>query len=214
MRVNFEWLVAVPLFCAACSSTPATESDLGMGSSVDLTTGAPDLTTAMPDLTGSSIADLAVAGLTIASPAFPGGGTIPLKYADSMAACGPGQNVSPPITFANPPSGTKSFAVRMEDLDFNNYVHWVAWDIPANATQVAEGAAAANTYPQAGEYHPGTYGGPCPPPKTTHRYRITITALTVDHLGQANGAASAAVLGELAANKLAEAQIIGNYTAP
>jgi phosphatidylethanolamine-binding protein (PEBP) family uncharacterized protein len=45
------------------------------------------------------------------SPAFGPGGTIPLKYT------GDGADVSPPLRWTDPPEGTKSFALTVDDRE-------------------------------------------------------------------------------------------------
>jgi phosphatidylethanolamine-binding protein (PEBP) family uncharacterized protein len=53
-----------------------------------------------------------------------------------------GQNVSPPLAWANPPAATKSFALVIFDPEGRNgltFVHLVAYGIPASVTSFAEG---------------------------------------------------------------------------
>jgi len=44
-----------------------------------------------------------------------------------------GANVSPEMTFENPPGDTQSFAIVLYDM-VNGFTHWVIWDIPASST--------------------------------------------------------------------------------
>ncbi len=107
----------------------------------------------------------------VSSSSFPNGGTIPAANACT------GTNQSPELTFANAPDGTESFLVLMDDIDANNFVHWALWDIPGTTTSIPAGnpggigTAGQNEFGQTG------YGGPCPPPGTTHNYRIRVFAL-------------------------------------
>ena len=58
--------------------------------------------------------------------------------------CG-GQNVSPELSWKDPPQGTKSFVLTLFDrdaLDGFGWWHWQVLKIPASATGLAEGAGA------------------------------------------------------------------------
>ncbi len=53
-----------------------------------------------------------------------------------------GENVSPQLSWVNPPAGTKSFALLMVDPEGRGGAgvnHWVAYGIPADVTGFAEG---------------------------------------------------------------------------
>src|SRR5262245_8093185 len=53
-----------------------------------------------------------------------------------------GENVSPQLSWVNPPAGTKSFALLMVDPEGRGgggVVHWVAYGISAEVTGFAEG---------------------------------------------------------------------------
>ena len=53
-----------------------------------------------------------------------------------------GENVSPPLVWANPSAGTKSFALTMVDPEGRGglgVVHWVLYGIPVTVTGFAEG---------------------------------------------------------------------------
>lgn len=115
--------------------------------------------------------------ITVTSSAFKEGGMIPAQY-----TCD-GQNISPPLQWEGTPRGTKSFAIISDDPDapVGIWVHWVMWNIPAEANQLPEGIPQVkklqdgsiqglNSYPRRG------YSGPCPP-SGTHRYYFKIYAL-------------------------------------
>ncbi len=75
--------------------------------------------------------------LKITSSAFEEGGMIPKKY-----TCD-GENVSPPLSWSNSPSGTKSFALICDDPDApaGIWVHWVVYNIPAGEKGLIEAIA-------------------------------------------------------------------------
>jgi phosphatidylethanolamine-binding protein (PEBP) family uncharacterized protein len=53
-----------------------------------------------------------------------------------------GENVSPALSWSNPPAGTKSYALIVYDPEGRGglgVVHWVAYGIPASVTGFAEG---------------------------------------------------------------------------
>lgn len=133
-----------------------------------------------------------------------------------------GGNVSPSLTWSNPPPGTKSFAVTVYDPDAptgSGWWHWVVFNIPANVTGLAEGAGnpAAAKIP-AGAVQSRTdfgapgYGGPCPPAgDRPHRYIFTVHALKTPKL-DADANMSGAMLGFMInGNQIAKASIQATY---
>jgi len=107
----------------------------------------------------------------ITSTAFQPGGDIPRKYTCE------GPDVSPALSWTDPPAGTQSFALISDDPDapVGTWVHWVAYDLPASARQLPERVPKADTIPGGGvqgqnDFRKTGYGGPCPPPGKPHRY--------------------------------------------
>ncbi len=77
------------------------------------------------------------APFTLSSSAFSDGGRIPQKH-----TCD-GEDVNPPLTWSNPPQGTKSFVIVVDDPDAQQvagivWTHWVIYDIPATRTSIEE----------------------------------------------------------------------------
>ncbi|HSH55616.1 MAG TPA: YbhB/YbcL family Raf kinase inhibitor-like protein [Candidatus Limnocylindrales bacterium] len=72
--------------------------------------------------------------MTISSPAFNQDEPIPLKYT------GLGENISPPLVFADIPDETKSFILIVEDQDATPqpWIHWLVFNIPHATHEVAE----------------------------------------------------------------------------
>lgn len=117
---------------------------------------------------------------TVTSPAFANGQPVPKQF-----TCD-GNDAPPPITVSDPPTGTQSFAVVMDDPDApkGTFVHWLAYDIPTagNTLQTTEGKTLKNDFGREG------YGGPCPPPgHGPHRYYVTVYALDVEALDVPGG---------------------------
>jgi phosphatidylethanolamine-binding protein (PEBP) family uncharacterized protein len=76
---------------------------------------------------------------SLTSPAFVEGGEIPTRYTCE------GQDVSPPLAWSEPPIGTKSLALIVDDPDAPDpkapkmtWVHWVLYNLPPTAGQLAE----------------------------------------------------------------------------
>jgi len=140
---------------------------------------------------------------TATTPAFADGQPVPKQF-----TCD-GNDVPPPITVSDPPDGTKSFAVVMDDPDApkGTFTHWLAYDLPAdgNALRTTAGETLENDFGRRG------YGGPCPPPgHGAHRYYFTVYAVDVPALdvpGKSRDDLEAA----LTDHALANARFMGRY---
>ncbi|GGG48046.1 hypothetical protein GCM10010964_39310 [Caldovatus sediminis] len=116
--------------------------------------------------------------MTLSSPAFPNGGTIPRTY-----TCD-GRNVSPPLAWSGVPREAGALLVLCEDPDAPRSVfrHWVAFDLPPSLIGLPEGAGSPEgerPFRQAvNDFRRVGYGGPCPPRgDPPHRYRFRLLAL-------------------------------------
>ena len=87
---------------------------------------------------------------TITSPSFKDGERLATKNAGNNKQnpnC-VGENVSPALSWANPPAGTKSYALLMFDPEGRppgGVSHWVAYGIPVSVTGFAEGEVSQQT---------------------------------------------------------------------
>ena len=108
-----------------------------------------------------------------------------------------GENISPQLSWKNPPDGTRSYALTMVDPEGYGgmgVVHWVAYGIPATVTSFAEGEVSKPSSKYVGgksTEEVGYYSGPCTPPGAPHQYvfRIIATDLAITapvHLIAAN----------------------------
>lgn len=95
-----------------------------------------------------------------------------------------GRDVSPPLSVAGLPSGTKELVVVMRDPDApgGNFVHWaIAHVDPAPGARTASlpaGAIPAGTVQGRNSFGTLGYRGPCPPPGSApHHYHLTVYAL-------------------------------------
>jgi Raf kinase inhibitor-like YbhB/YbcL family protein len=149
--------------------------------------------------------------MNVTSTAFQEGTTIPKQ------CTGEGKDVSPPLKWGEVPAGTKSFAVICDDPDAPRkepWVHWVLFNLPAEARELAEGASRGGlpTGAKEGKNDFGNigYGGPMPPPGKAHRYYFKVYALeTVLDLPE--GATKAELERAMKGHVLAEGQLMGKY---
>jgi Raf kinase inhibitor-like YbhB/YbcL family protein len=77
--------------------------------------------------------------LELSSPAFANGARLPERFTAD------GEGTSPPLVWRDPPAGTTSLALIVEDADAPApypLVHAVVWNIPAGENRLAEGAIA------------------------------------------------------------------------
>jgi len=147
----------------------------------------------------------------ISSTAFQPGGDIPRKYTCE------GPDVSPALSWTDPPAGTQSFTLIGDDPDapVGTWVHWVAYDVPASARQFAEGVPKTDAIPGGGvqglnDFGKTGYGGPCPPPGKPHRYYFKLYALD-SKLNLKPGATKKAVEQAMQGHILAQAEVMGRF---
>jgi len=95
-----------------------------------------------------------------------------------------GANMSPPLSWVNPPPSTISYAVTMEDPDgvSGHSIHWIIYDIPGNKRDLREGIKPKAKLPDGSvqalnSFHKIGYYGPSPPQGSTHSYVLTLYAL-------------------------------------
>ncbi len=148
--------------------------------------------------------------IKITSSAFEDGGLIPAKY-----TCD-GADVSPPLQWDAVPEGTGSIALICDDPDapMGTWVHWVLFNLPSDAKELAENIPTEETLPNGAKQ--GTndfgrvgYGGPCPP-GGTHRYFFKIYALDTE-VGLQAGADKRRLLKTMEGHILEQGQLIGKY---
>lgn len=130
---------------------------------------------------GTTAVGTAPMTLNLSSSAFAANGSIPTKYTCE------GAGVSPPLAWSGAPSSTKSFALVVEDPDAPDPAkptrvvsHWVAYNVPATATALAENASKsgmpAGSAQGVNEGNKSGYMGPCPP-IGSHRYFFKLYAI-------------------------------------
>jgi Raf kinase inhibitor-like YbhB/YbcL family protein len=141
---------------------------------------------------------------TVTSPAFADGERVPAEF-----TCD-GEDLAPPLVVFDPPEGTESFALIMDDPDApsGTFTHWLAYDIPAGAggeLRTSKAKSLKNSFGRSG------YGGPCPPPgHGSHRYSIALYAVDVPLL-DLQGDGRQHLEAALEEHTLAKASLAGRY---
>jgi Raf kinase inhibitor-like YbhB/YbcL family protein len=149
------------------------------------------------------------------------GGKIEEKQVFNSFGCS-GGNVSPELSWANAPAGTKSFALTVYDPDAptgSGWWHWVVYNIPADTKELASGVGSGTGALPTGavqgktDFGSAGYGGPCPPQgDKPHHYIFTLYALKVDKLENVSADSSPAMIGfMLHANSLGTATLKTTY---
>jgi len=149
-------------------------------------------------------------GMELTSQAFHAGDMIPAKY-----TCD-GQDISPPLRWSDPPTGTQSFALISDDPDapMGTWVHWVIWNIPSSARVLEEHFPKTASLPNGAsqgttDFHRVGYGGPCPP-SGTHRYFFKLYALDAT-LNLPSSATKKDLEKAMQGHILAQTELMGTY---
>jgi Raf kinase inhibitor-like YbhB/YbcL family protein len=144
--------------------------------------------------------------VSVSSTAFGRGGAIPARY-----TCD-GSKVSPPLSWSGGPSGTRAWAVVVDDPDapHGTFVHWVVLDLPASVRSVAEGAVPTSGVEALNSAGGAAYFPPCPP-EGTHHYRFTVYALAAP-TGLDDGAALDRALAAVGDHALGRGSLTATYT--
>ena len=155
---------------------------------------------------GARVDSATVTKLQLMSSAFGDGQPIPVRY-----TCD-GADQTPPLSWGEPPPGTKNFALVVDDPDAPNgtFRHWGVYDIPASARSIGgsepTGTEVSNNFGKRG------YGGPCPPKgHGPHHYHFKLFALNVERLDLAPGSGIADVENEAASHAIAQGELVGTY---
>jgi Raf kinase inhibitor-like YbhB/YbcL family protein len=194
MKFLVEITVTVSLLLSACTAGTATQL---VESTVPASPGGIE-----PSLS-----------IELTSTAFKYGEPIPQKF-----TCD-GEDVSPPLTWGRPPSGTQSLALIMDDPDapVGTWDHWLLFNIPAGMRELQENlpVTGKNVDPEAiyvgsNSWGRPDYGGPCPP-SGTHRYFLKLYALATS-INLLPGAKKQELLNAMEGHILAETELMGTYS--
>lgn len=148
--------------------------------------------------------------MQLSSPAFAAGQAIPAEFTCT------GANTSPPLAWADAPSGTKSFALLLEDPDApgGTFRHWGVYDLATDRHELAAGAGqsgSADLKQARNDFGDNNYGGPCPPPgDRPHHYVFRVMALDVEKLSPEPGQV-ADIVDAMHGHVLASAFLVADY---
>lgn len=149
--------------------------------------------------------------ISISTDAFENGGKIPARH-----TCD-GENISPELSWGQPPVGTVSMALILDDPDApaGTFVHWTIFNIPPGKTGFAEGVPKSGVLGDGSiqgvtSYGKSGYSGPCPPPGRPHRYYFKIYALDTT-LGLTVSATKADIEAAIQGHILAKGELMGLY---
>ena len=163
----------------------------------------------------------------VSSTAFKNGEAIPADYTAD------GRNQSPPLAWTGAPSGTREFALILDDPDApmpQPFVHWVIYKIPGNRAPdsltlcrweapsrvpAVAGALQGTTgfamfaKPGGAPPDPG-YRGPAPPPGKPHHYTFKVYALNAP-LDAKDGMTKDDLLKAMEGKIVGQGEIVGLY---
>lgn len=151
--------------------------------------------------------------MTLSSPAFDNGETIPPRF-----TCD-GDNLSPALAWSGVPAGTESLLLVCDDPDAprGTFHHWAAFDIPVAWTGLSEGYGLASggddEFRQAvNDFGKPGYGGPCPPrDDEPHGYSFRLYALDAELAGLGAGPSCVEVMRAAAPHVIETAELVGYY---
>ena len=159
---------------------------------------------------------------TISSSSFKDGERLATKMAGNNKQnpnC-VGENVSPALSWSNPPAGTKSYALIMYDPEGRGgqgVVHWVAYGIPVSVTGFAEGETSAQTNKYVGGKSTmglAHYFGPCTPAGAPHHYTFTLIATDLEPTALQGGMTRDELMKALDGHAKGATGIIGTFSKP
>jgi Raf kinase inhibitor-like YbhB/YbcL family protein len=150
-------------------------------------------------------------GLELTSSAFGEGEAIPARY-----TCD-GEDISPALSWSEPPPETESLVLIMDDPDapVGTWDHWIVFDLPPSTRSLPEAVPPGQGVAGGGvqglnSWKDPAYGGPCPPRGSEHRYIFALYALDA-RLGLDATVDKGDVEKAMADHVLARGQLTGRY---
>jgi Raf kinase inhibitor-like YbhB/YbcL family protein len=153
--------------------------------------------------------------ISLKSPAFANGETIPFEYTQE------GDNISPPLQWSGVASDVRQFTLICEDPDASSdhpFVHWLIYDIPASVSALPQGIHPRAEIPAPVHARQGLnekkqigYMGPKPPVSDDwHRYRFVLYALDRE-LSLKAGATRDELEAAMSGHIVAETELVRKY---
>lgn len=160
---------------------------------------------------------------TLTSTTIKDGTLMPKKVANNVKEnpnC-VGDNVSPQLSWTNPPAGTTSFALIMTDPEGRGGLgvdHFIAYGIPASVTSFAEGEMSQPSdkfVGGIGTQKKNVYAGPCTPPnQTAHHYTFILIATDLDPKALPPGLTRLEFLAKLEGHAKGSSGLVGLFKNP
>jgi Raf kinase inhibitor-like YbhB/YbcL family protein len=109
--------------------------------------------------------------MTVSSEAFQG--TLPSDF-----TCHTAKPVSPPLNWSGAPSGTKEYALVVDDASapITPYIYWIVFHIGPGTTDIQQGELPTDARQALNSAGFARYDAPCPI-GSPHQYRFTVYAL-------------------------------------
>jgi Raf kinase inhibitor-like YbhB/YbcL family protein len=155
---------------------------------------------------GTAVENATLNKISLSTEAFENGRPIPQQY-----TCD-GADETPSLNWSDPPEGTKSFALVIDDPDAPSGTcrHWGVYDIPASARSIGGGQRVGTEVTN--DFGKPGYGGPCPPKgHGTHHYHFKLFALNVDRLDLGPNSKVIDVENEATKHAIAQGELVGTY---
>ncbi len=213
LRTSIAFCLGLSLL-AACAAAPAAEpTETAPTEKAPVTVTEMPAPTVAPTLTEASPAIVEPAlPFELISTAFEQGEPIPAKY-----SCD-GEDISPSLAWGDPPEGTQSLVLIMDDPDapVGTWDHWIVFNIPAEIRELPEAMPAGMKFDDVAatfgknSWGRSNYGGPCPP-GGTHRYFFKLYALDIT-LSLDENANKKQVLAAMEGHILTETELMGTYS--
>ena len=157
--------------------------------------------------------------MTISSPAFRNGATMPQRYS------GEGANVSPPLRWRGVPEATRQLVLVCEDPDAPTdqpWVHWLVYNLSPEVDSIPEGLSSQPVITDPVSLYQGKnswsdsrnigYRGPLPPRRDgVHHYKFRLFALRGE-LDVPPGADRSTLDEAMQGQVIAETELIGTYS--
>ena len=151
---------------------------------------------------------------SLSSSALTDNAPIPQRYTAQ------GADISPPLSWQDPPAGTRSFVLIVDDPDAPDpaapkmtWVHWLLYNIPSDSRELAEGipdsALSPGTLQGINDWKCTGYGG-ANPPIGEHRYFHKLYALD-SLLPDLHNPEKARLEQAMRGHILGEAKLVGTY---
>jgi Raf kinase inhibitor-like YbhB/YbcL family protein len=161
----------------------------------------------------------AVQVMTLSSPAWSDGGSIPVKHTQA------GDEISPALGWSGAPEGVASYVLVMHDIDAaigpgtDDVLHWLVWNIPGAATglpeRVPRGAQLPDGARQISATGPNYRGPGAPAAGPAHHYLFELfaldTMLDVPAVGASPPQTRAAVAAAMAGHVRGKAAYVGVF---